>query len=81
MAGAGGEAGDFGTEQHVLRLLRFRVERLSAVALNRSEWQKLADDRHADAEALLAASRWSAAYYTVRHLRRGQHKVFLCDWS
>ena len=31
--------------------------------MNRSDWQKLATVRIADARALLAARRWSAAYY------------------
>jgi HEPN domain-containing protein len=31
--------------------------------VNRAELQKLANDRVADAKALLAAKRWSAAYY------------------
>lgn len=31
--------------------------------LNRAELQKLAEDRLLDAEALLAAGRWAAAYY------------------
>ena len=31
--------------------------------MNRSDLQRLADDRVADAAALLAAGRWSAAYY------------------
>jgi hypothetical protein len=31
--------------------------------MNRSEWRQLAEDRILDAEALLAAQRWSGAYY------------------
>jgi HEPN domain-containing protein len=31
--------------------------------VNRSDWQQIATERIADAKALLAASRWSAAYY------------------
>lgn len=31
--------------------------------MNRRAWQRLAQDRIADARALLAAKRWSAAYY------------------
>lgn len=31
--------------------------------MDRAEWQQLAEDRVADAEALLAADRWSGAYY------------------
>ena len=31
--------------------------------MNRADLQRLADDRAADAAALLAAGRWSAAYY------------------
>jgi HEPN domain-containing protein len=34
-----------------------------ACAVNRSELQQLAEDRLLDAQALLAAGRWSAAYY------------------
>jgi hypothetical protein len=33
------------------------------VAVNRSDWQKMATERVADAKALLAAKRWAAAYY------------------
>jgi HEPN domain-containing protein len=32
-------------------------------AVNRIEWQLLAEEKMRDAEALLAAGRWSAAYY------------------
>ena len=31
--------------------------------MNRAELQQLAEDRNLDAQALLAANRWSAAYY------------------
>lgn len=31
--------------------------------MNRSDWQKLATERVADAKALLAAGRWAGAYY------------------
>jgi hypothetical protein len=31
--------------------------------MNRSEWQQLSTDRVRDAKALLAAGRWSGAYY------------------
>ena len=31
--------------------------------MDRAEWQKLAEDRLADAHVLLDAGRWSAAYY------------------
>jgi len=31
--------------------------------VNKGDWQKLANERLADAKALLAANRWSAAYY------------------
>src|SRR5688572_10785899 len=31
--------------------------------MNRAEWQRLANERIADAKALLAARRWAAAYY------------------
>ena len=33
--------------------------------MNRAEWQKLAEEREADALALLAASRWAGAYYVA----------------
>ena len=33
--------------------------------MNRADFQRLANDRIADARALLAAKRWAAAYYLV----------------
>jgi hypothetical protein len=33
--------------------------------VNRVEWQQLAEDRLLDAQALLAAGRWSCAYYVA----------------
>lgn len=31
--------------------------------MNRIEWQRIAEERARDAEALLAAGQWSGAYY------------------
>lgn len=36
---------------------------MGLIAVNRAELQQLAEDRILDAQALLAARRWSAAYY------------------
>ena len=36
---------------------------LGVIPVNRAEFQQLADDRISDATALLAAQRWSGAYY------------------
>src|SRR5688572_26697682 len=33
--------------------------------MNRAEWQRLANERIADAKALLGTKRWSAAYYVA----------------
>jgi hypothetical protein len=46
-----------------MRTGQFRPGR--AAAVNRSDFQQLAEERVRDAKALLAAKRWSAAYYFV----------------
>jgi len=42
-----------------------RIITVRTDAVNKVEWRALAEARVLDAEALLAASRWPAAYYLI----------------
>ncbi len=43
--------------------------------MNKADWQKLAVERLADAKTLLAANRWSAAYYLAGYAVEGALKA------
>jgi len=43
--------------------------------VNRAEFQRLANERIADAKALLAAKRWAAAYYLAGYVVEGGLKA------